>query len=78
MIVETDEFYLGFILLLVGTLNEEHIQQIIIHQDKELVKAGVECFKMDSDGMCFYWYNPASIEKATKLFEQLGKKLSLE
>jgi len=76
IIVGTDEFYLGFIILVLGAISERDIQNLIIMGENNLVQAGVECFRMDTDGASFYWYNPKSSEAATQILKKLATTLS--
>jgi hypothetical protein len=66
-LVDTDEFYLGSIILLLNQPSEEEIKKIIIHWNRDLINSGVEFFKMDTDGCCFYWYNPKFVDEAESL-----------
>ncbi|HNR08628.1 MAG TPA: hypothetical protein PKM27_15010 [Saprospiraceae bacterium] len=66
LLVDTDEFYLGHTILVNSDLNESKIENIIICWSHNLFKSEVEFFKMDSDGLCFYWYNPKNIEEAKR------------
>ncbi|UYZ61203.1 hypothetical protein [Hymenobacter latericus] len=70
-IIESDEFYLGSIILVAEPLTDDKIQQIIIHQETELAKSGVECFRMSSDGMCFNWYNSTLTDKSIDVLKEL-------
>jgi|GEM_PF-6655385 len=69
-VIESDEFYLGRMILIKGTLNEKELQWLIIHWENELVRAGIECFKMDNDGSCINWYNPSSMKNAKGMVEK--------
>jgi len=57
LLIDDEEFYLGNIILLINS-NKNDILKYAISWEDELIFAGVEIFKMDSDGLYFYWYNP--------------------
>jgi hypothetical protein len=67
LMIDTDEFYLGSIILLLEKPSEDEIKKIIILWNRDLINSGVEFFKMDSDGNCFYWYNPKYVNEAEKI-----------
>ena len=73
MLVDTDEFYLGFTLLLLNRPSESGIELLNVLSDESVVFSGVEFFKMGLDGCAFYWYNPASMtfakERLRKYFD---------
>lgn len=57
-LVEESDFYLGHLLIIISELNEEKIIDLVNLWNDEVYKTGLEFFKMDSDGLSFYWYNP--------------------
>lgn len=71
-LLECDEFYLGHIILVVGSLTVEMTQSLIICWDRNIAIAGVELFRMGSDGLCVYWHNPASPDDAQHMIECLS------
>lgn len=73
-LLEADEFYLGRLVLVMGSLTTEMIQSLIICWDGDLALAGVELFKMGSDGLCIYWYNPSSPDEAQYMITRLSSE----
>ena len=69
MIVEDESFYLGHLLLIIGTFSRSKISDIS-NMWEDLLETGVEYFKMGNDGESFYWCNSQkeSAEKEFKLF----------
>ncbi|MCJ1805876.1 hypothetical protein MRP92_02995 [Flavobacterium covae] len=57
-IVGEEDFYLGHLLIIISELNEEKVIDLVNLWGDDLLKTGLEFFKMDSDGLSFYWYNP--------------------
>jgi hypothetical protein len=57
-IVKEEEFYLGHLIIIVSDVKERDIVDIANLWSNEIYKTGLEIFKMDSDGLSFYWYNP--------------------
>jgi hypothetical protein len=60
-IVKEEDFYLGHLLIIISVLNKEKILDLVNLWSDGVYKTGLEFFKMDSDGLSFYWYNPTSI-----------------
>ena len=67
LLVDTDEFYLGSIILLLKQPTDDDIKKLIVLWNNDLAKSDMEFLKMDSDGNCFYWYNPELVDEAEKL-----------
>ena len=69
MIVEDESFYLGHLLIIIGTFSRSKIS-IISNMWEDLLETGIEYFKMGNDGESFYWCNPQinSAEEEFKLF----------
>lgn len=69
MIVEDESFYLGHLLIIIGTFSRSKIS-IISNMWENLLETGIEYFKMGNDGESFYWCNPQinSAEEEFKLF----------
>lgn len=59
-IVEEGDFYLGHLLIVISELKEEKIVDLVNLWNDGIYKTGLEFFKIDSDGLSFYWYNPSS------------------
>ncbi|CVK17266.1 hypothetical protein Ga0061079_1381 [Apibacter mensalis] len=57
-IIETDDFYLGNLIIVLNELNNEMILNLINLWDSGIYEVGVEFFRMCNDGLSFYWYNP--------------------
>ena len=66
MIVEDESFYLGHLLIIIGTFSRNNISNMW----ENLLETGIEYFKMGNDGESFYWCNPQinSAEEEFKLF----------
>ncbi|HFG0566806.1 hypothetical protein LIS90_13380 [Flavobacterium psychrophilum] len=60
LLVKDDEFNLGNIIVIKGSYDKDVIYLLSLCWEKELITANKEIFKMDSDGLSFYWYNPKS------------------
>ncbi|MBW4755899.1 hypothetical protein KZO77_12875 [Prevotella melaninogenica] len=69
MIVEDESFYLGHLLIIIGTFSRSKISDIS-NMWEDLLETGIEYFKMGNDGESFYWCNPQinSAEEEFKLF----------
>ncbi len=69
MIVEDESFYLGHLLIIIGTFSRNKIS-IISNMWENLLETEIEYFKMSNDGESFYWCNPQinSAEEEFKLF----------
>ena len=69
MIVEDESFYLGHLLIIIGTFSRSKISNIS-NMWEDLLETGIEYFKMGNDGESFYWCNPQinSAEEEFKLF----------
>ena len=69
MIVEDESFYLGHLLIIIGTFSRSKISDIS-NMWEDLLETGIEYFKMGTDGDSFYWCNPQinSAEEEFKLF----------
>lgn len=57
-IINEEEFYLGHLLIVINEISENNLFNIANLWSNEIFKTGLEFFKMDSDGLSFYWYNP--------------------
>lgn len=75
LLVNDSEFNLGNIIVIKGSYDKDIIHSLSLCWEKELIIANKEIFKMDSDGLSFYWYNPksnlaeANFESFVKNFE---------
>ena len=69
MIVEDESFYLGHLLIIIGTFSRSKISDIS-NMWEDLLETEIEYFKMGNDGDSFYWCNPQinSAEEEFKLF----------
>ena len=69
MIVEDESFYLGHLLIIIGTFSRNKISNIS-NMWEDLLETGIEYFRMGNDGESFYWCNPQinSAEEEFKLF----------
>ena len=69
MIVEDESFYLGHLLIIIGTFSRSKISDIS-NMWEDLLETGIEYFKMGNDGDSFYWCNSQinSAEEEFKLF----------
>ena len=69
MIVEDESFYLGHLLIIIGTFSRSKTSNIS-NMWENLLETGIEYFKMGNDGESFYWCNPQinSAEEEFKLF----------
>ena len=69
MIVEDERFYLGHLLIIIGTFSRSKISNIS-NMWEALLETGIEYFKMGNDGESFYWCNPQiiSAKEEFKLF----------
>lgn len=59
-IIKEEEFYLGHLLIIISEIKEKDLIDIANLWSNGIYKTGLEIFKMDSDGLSFYWYNPKS------------------
>lgn len=57
LIVNSEEFYLGYVCLVIGTLNKSEIENIIIQNNKDLYLTGKQIIKMGFDGNYLYLIN---------------------
>ena len=57
-IIKEQEFYLGNLIIICSQVSEKTLKNIANLWNSGLYKTGLEIFKMDSDGLSFYWYNP--------------------
>ena len=69
MIVEDESFYLGHLLIIIGTFSRSKISDIS-NMWEDLLETGIEYFKMGNDGESFYWCNSQkkTAEKEFNLF----------
>ncbi len=74
LLVASDEFYLGLIVLAIGRLSQSDVENMVLCWQKDIVQSGVEFFRMDSDGLCFYWYNPKHPEEAKRYFAEMSRQ----
>ena len=68
-LIETDKLYLGHTVLVAGHMTPQEIEALIVSWQNEIIRSGVEFFKMDCDGNCLCWYNSRLTEKSGTLFE---------
>ena len=69
-VVASDDFNLGQVVLTRGELTTDRLESVLIGWECNLVIAGVELFRMGSDGSCLYWYNPSDPVAALSLIER--------
>lgn len=69
-IVEDEGFYLGHLIIVLDKPNEKNIVDLVNLWNEGIYKTGLEFFKMDSDGLSFYWYNPTN-NKAENNFKEM-------
>ena len=69
-LVASDEFSLGQVVVTRGELTTDRLESVLIGWEHNLVIAGVELFRMGSDGSCLYWYNPSDPVAALSLIER--------
>ncbi len=72
-IIETDDFYLGNLIIILSKLNNERILNLVNLWDSGIYEVGIEAFRMCNDGLSFYWYNPKDI-LAERKFTTLIKR----
>lgn len=76
LLVNDSEFNLGNIIVIKGSYDRDSIHLLSLCWEKELITANKEIFKMDNDGLCFYWYNPKS-NLAENNFESFVKNFEI-
>ncbi len=59
-------------MLALGKLSQSEVENLVLCWQKDIVRAGVAFFRMDSDGLCFCWYNPKRPEEARRYFAEVA------
>jgi len=57
LIVETSDFYLGHLAIIISELEEEKIDSLVVFWENEIIRAGLKMIRMDSDGLSLLFYN---------------------
>lgn len=62
-VVESDEFYLGFVILVAGTVDDQVIDNLILNYKNTFFLSKTSLFRMDTDGYCFYIQKTSNFAK---------------